>query len=282
VVKDGQGSEQAALQERLSVLGAVVTVTSPSVSHLSRLREIHSGHREAVKDQCRPGESAALVQSSGPAISGRLPDPGPRGVGEPLLAKALAGRNRELLLSLLESLVREWDEAKLPQNQVRQRLTVMTARVSPAFDPLDIEGLMASSQGPGDLAAAWSGLLWASVQEKPVAPDGEHEQMVLAAKTYMESHFTQEITGEQLSKLTGIVPSYLSKLFREAVGQSPVEYVTSLRIQQAKKLLESDSPVMVKDVAQAVGYTDQAYFSRVFKRLVGTWPSEYQASQRAK
>lgn len=72
-------------------------------------------------------------------------------------------------------------------------------------------------------------------------------------------------------------PSYLRHLFREQTGKTLTEYITELRISEAKKLLRSTDDSILS-IALAVGFNDQSYFSKVFQKSVGTSPSRYRAS----
>ena len=58
-------------------------------------------------------------------------------------------------------------------------------------------------------------------------------------------------------------------------GVSPSEYLTKYRIKVAKKLLTDDPDMMVKEVANIVGFKESYYFSKTFKRETGMWPTEF-------
>ncbi len=75
----------------------------------------------------------------------------------------------------------------------------------------------------------------------------------------------------------GYCVDHMRRLFREQVGKTPQEYLSSLRIRSAKKLLASRSVsnYSVSEIATMVGYSDVSYFSRVFKRATGIMPSAY-------
>ena len=73
----------------------------------------------------------------------------------------------------------------------------------------------------------------------------------------------------------GVSQTYLSRLFRKYEDASFNTYLTSLRMEKAKKLLLREEKMYVKDVAEKVGYKDQFYFSRIFYSYTGVRPSEY-------
>ena len=70
--------------------------------------------------------------------------------------------------------------------------------------------------------------------------------------------------------------SQFSVLFKEATGKTFVEYLTDVRIKQAKRLLRTTS-LKTYEIAEAVGYRDPRYFTYVFKRITGQTSSEYRA-----
>lgn len=81
------------------------------------------------------------------------------------------------------------------------------------------------------------------------------------------------VTG--LSKGKIIVKNSLSRLFRRHTNFSFNEYVTNLRIDEAKRLMKEQPGMLLKDIAEIVGYQDQHYFSRIFKSITGITPSEF-------
>ena len=104
----------------------------------------------------------------------------------------------------------------------------------------------------------------------PKAPE-----FVYRVKEYLEKSYHKPITGMDLSQQFGFVPSYISRIFREHFGYSPAHYITMLRIGEAKRLLHAHPALLVKEVALMVGYKDQYYFSKAFKKEVGLWPSDF-------
>lgn len=83
-----------------------------------------------------------------------------------------------------------------------------------------------------------------------------------------------------VKKEFGFVPSYISRLFKRQKGVSPNEYVTKYRIEKAKKLIEENNDLRIKDIADAVGFKESYYFSKTFKRETGIWPTEYSAQDK--
>lgn len=108
-------------------------------------------------------------------------------------------------------------------------------------------------------------------------PDTEEntEALVRRLDLYILEHYTERITTKMLAQEFGLVPSYLSKLFREYKGVTPNHYIQDIRIEKSKEILENCPSIMTKDVAFMVGYVDSSYFSKVFKKSTNMYPSEY-------
>jgi len=93
---------------------------------------------------------------------------------------------------------------------------------------------------------------------------------------YIDTNYHMPISVESLCKQFGFVPRHLNKIFKKYKGVRPTEYLLNLRIQKAKHILQSKPDALVKDVAASVGYHDPHYFSTVFYRATGLWPTEVQ------
>lgn len=94
-------------------------------------------------------------------------------------------------------------------------------------------------------------------------------------REYIYAHLAEPVSIQELCREFGISQTYLSKLFRKYADCSFNKFLTLLRIEQAKKLMQHSSVQLVKDIAAKVGYSDQFYFSRIFTSVVGICPSDY-------
>lgn len=109
--------------------------------------------------------------------------------------------------------------------------------------------------------------------------NGKSQPLWLAI-TYIQEHYTENITLEELSRVTDRNPQYISSIFSKACGMPLKEYIASLRIEEAKRLLRtSSSPINM--IALKTGYQDAKYFSRVFQKHTGQTPRDYRASATA-
>lgn len=94
---------------------------------------------------------------------------------------------------------------------------------------------------------------------------------------YLKNNYKETITNTILSKKFGFVPSYITKIFRMHKGISPSEYLTNYRVEMSKQLMLEQPDLLLKEIAERVGYNDQHYFSKIFKKETGMWPTEYRS-----
>jgi AraC-like DNA-binding protein len=92
---------------------------------------------------------------------------------------------------------------------------------------------------------------------------------------YMSDHFSKKITLSELAQISGNSISYYGKIFKKITGMTPIEYLLSIRITYAKKLLENG--VSVIKTAEMCGFSTLYYFSRTFKNKENISPREYAA-----
>lgn len=98
--------------------------------------------------------------------------------------------------------------------------------------------------------------------------------VIAKAKSYIEENFRKDISLDDVSRTVDISPYYFSKLFKQETGENFIEYLTNIRIENAKKLLHN-RVLSIKNICADTGYSDPNYFSRIFKKSVGVTPTEY-------
>ncbi|HKL98965.1 MAG TPA: AraC family transcriptional regulator [Mobilitalea sp.] len=99
-------------------------------------------------------------------------------------------------------------------------------------------------------------------------------KIVLSTKEYLEAHYAEEISLEDVAEQVNISPQYFSKLIKKNTGFNFIDWLSMLRVKKAKELL-SNSNYTVKEVCFMVGYKDPNYFSRIFKKKIGITPSDF-------
>ena len=95
----------------------------------------------------------------------------------------------------------------------------------------------------------------------------------------MAEHYKENIKVTDLARLVAINVDYLSTVFGKKTGLTPIAYLRNLRIEQAKRLL-LHSKLSVEEIANQTGFTDDAYFIKTFKRLVGQTPSSFRREKK--
>ncbi|KQT10928.1 GlxA family transcriptional regulator [Ramlibacter sp. Leaf400] len=115
-----------------------------------------------------------------------------------------------------------------------------------------------------------SAVAYASLTRGRVAEDA----VVARCQAWAASHYQCESPVAQLVDLSGLAERTFNKRFAQATGMRPLEYIHTLRLEEAKQLLES-TDLPVEAVAREVGYQDGTFFNRLFRRKVTLSPAQY-------
>ncbi len=99
--------------------------------------------------------------------------------------------------------------------------------------------------------------------------------LVKQVQEFIENNFEQSIQVSDLATMVNVTSRTLNRRFQSCVAMRPIEYIQAVRIEQAKRLLESGK-VSIKSLAYQVGYNDISSFTRLFKRATELTPKEYQ------
>lgn len=97
---------------------------------------------------------------------------------------------------------------------------------------------------------------------------------VRMAKAYVENHYAEQVTLEDVARHICLSPTYFSGLFKAETGQGFLNYLQSVRIGEGKRLLRETS-ISIGEIAGMVGYADVKYFSKLFVKETGIKPSAY-------
>ena len=108
----------------------------------------------------------------------------------------------------------------------------------------------------------------------PFADKTHGDQVVIELQTWLEENFSAQLSIEQLARRAAVSVRSLNRRFVTATGVSPIAYVNRLRVEAAKRRLETSS-LNVQEITQQVGYRDARSFSRLFREGTGLSPSEY-------
>lgn len=102
----------------------------------------------------------------------------------------------------------------------------------------------------------------------------EKKQKINSAIEYIAENYNKNIRNDDLAAVTGLSTVYFRKLFKEVMGISPINYVISVRMKKAQKMLQSDYSG-ITDIAYSLGYNNVYEFSKEFKKHIGVSPLNY-------
>ena len=115
--------------------------------------------------------------------------------------------------------------------------------------------------------------------EEPCVQEEENgtNQLVKRAKEYIAEHYMENITLSDTAEILGITGGYLSTLFQKSLQCGFIDYLNRVRIERACCYLEQNY-FKTYEIAYKVGFRDEKYFSKVFKKVMGMSPKEYRMS----
>ncbi|MEI2394769.1 response regulator [Paenibacillus phytohabitans] len=97
---------------------------------------------------------------------------------------------------------------------------------------------------------------------------------------YMNEHYGEDLSLQDLAQYVGLNPTYFSLLFKEQMEISYIKYLTGIRIERAKAMLKEG--YRVNEVSEKVGYLNYRHFTEIFKKMVGTTPGQYRDAHHTK
>ncbi|WP_425349065.1 helix-turn-helix domain-containing protein [Galactobacillus timonensis] len=97
----------------------------------------------------------------------------------------------------------------------------------------------------------------------------------------MDEHYPEKITLNNLAEKFIINKYYLTRLFRNRYDTTIIEYLSAVRINEAKRLLRF-SDLTIEDVGKKVGITDSNYMSRMFSKIEGVSPAQYRKAWKGR
>ena len=105
-------------------------------------------------------------------------------------------------------------------------------------------------------------------------PEEKEQRTIIKITRYIQEHLAEEISLSVLAEKFHLNAQYISQLFKSEISVGFLTYLTSIRMENAKKLLLS-TPLSIAEVAERSGYSDYRVFTKVFKKTEGITPSQY-------
>ncbi|MEK5027577.1 AraC family transcriptional regulator [Paenibacillus sp. FSL M7-1046] len=125
-------------------------------------------------------------------------------------------------------------------------------------------------------------LLYHILQDAHVVQAKDSDAALEYVKTYIEQHYQEELSIEQLAKVAGVSSRHFMRLFKKRYGCSAIDYLAAFRITQAQQLMRTGGEYRLKDIARHVGYPDDLYFRRKFKQISGLPPAAFMRNSKQK
>ncbi len=120
-----------------------------------------------------------------------------------------------------------------------------------------------------------------STEQVGVAPKGKNYDLAARIKTYIDTHYAEELTLAKISEELHISPYYAAHVFKDIMGSSPIQYMIRRRIGEAQTLL-INSEYSATQISTMVGYDNTNYFCTLFSKMVGLSPIRYRTNYHNK
>lgn len=152
------------------------------------------------------------------------------------------------------------------------RLSVAFRSRSPRITPAGASG--------GVRPASWR-LPWFCLADRNralPAPAPKRHPAVGRIRTYIDERYAEPIHLDTLAQIAGLSRYHLLRIYREAEGKTPHDYLQEVRIRRAKDLLDRGSSIV--EAALATGFYDQSHFTNTFRKITGTTPRRYRNNRK--
>jgi two-component system response regulator YesN len=229
------------------------------------------------------------ADASSLTVSAVVPEPGYKDLAARILTSSDSSENRAVsACQQIEQFLNTCRQQKVMPSKVIQYcvrllgdLEYQTANISSTVHDkiADCAELIRNAATQEDLFRNLQDTLSAIFQPESI-PNDDNDQYsteVQQALHYIKENYNKKISLTAVAEHVGLSSGYLCRIFKEETGASINAYINHLRMTKAGELLK-DKNSYIKEVAVSVGFEDQLYFSRQFKRYYGVTPSEYRTT----
>lgn len=203
------------------------------------------------------------------------------------IERSIRQNRLDLLNSELKSIFSQWKNAGYSQVQLEKLLIHLVRGILKQLGCLE-DGVLSAAEMEICIIIAVTNdidmlfndvlqLLGNYIYPQKKAGDSS-EELVLKLEEDIRANLANPINVAYLAEKFNFNPSYIIRVFKKYKGEPPMQYLISLRINEAKRLIGNNQDLDFKSISEVVGYTDPHYFSRVFKNMTGMSPSEYRES----
>jgi len=196
-----------------------------------------------------------------------------------MIQKAMSGNLSDTLKILEEIMVWMAVDYKDDLDKIKSRMIEIYIQVkrdlpeSESFESNFISSLLKIND-KSELEYIFAGKIKELVEGLNEVRDAEMSSLISLALDFIKENYNKNISLDDVAKEINMSYHYFSKFFKESTGSKFSDYISELRIEEAKKLL--GNPINnIKDVCYAIGYNDPNYFSKIFRKMTGLTPTEY-------
>lgn len=192
----------------------------------------------------------------------------------------LNGREATTHWNMVDSFRKKYPHVRLkPEKMLIDEGDIVTAGGVTVY--LDLALYLVGKLGSSELASVCSKILLIDPGRQLQTPyqissfqKSHGDENILLVQKWLDDHFMESVNTLGLTQVSGLTERTFLRRFKKATGDSPVEYLQRLRIEAAKKKLES-SRENVEEITWSVGYEDSSSFRKLFKKQTGLSPREY-------
>ena len=203
------------------------------------------------------------------------------------LAAFILRNQKKLFFNELQTLFASWEVNKYTQYTIEKllkqidwlcRKSLVNQQIPSNDSELEIDEMLSTSENYYILFSNSEFIFSQYFFDNNLDEKSSLKDNINRIENFIRTHYSEQISVNYIADMFNLDVSYLSRTFKSLKGVSPMELIVSLRMERAKELLLSDPNLTIKDVAEVVGYSDQFYFSRIFKIITGVSPSIYKKS----
>lgn len=248
--------------------------------------EERAGGGRAAEERVSGGRLASARSATGRITADRyaaMPD----AQAQQKLGLLFQGGKQAALLDEVGGLIDRWAREGQSQRRVEKALlgmlqsfqaqTLLLSEEEKSHGQYELLNRIYTSAGYGGIKDAFLLLLENLLAANDEPDVDDTKDIANRVERYIKTNYMKPITLEEIAGQFHFTSSYLTKIYKKIKFTTPLKHVISLRMEEAKKLLETRPELSFKEIGAIVGYSDPNYFSRIFRNSTGQSLSEYSA-----
>ncbi len=287
-----EGLSEEFLSRATEIVGKIPVVPSFRIEYLSKLLFMSAGYMnnrlsvDLLNDRLQSGQIQEKIGSYIHQLKGEEPESYPM-EKEKLLLKAVEKGDKEVAQDMLNQLLGHimfstgYDYEQIKARTYGLMVLIGRAATDAGADPeyalsVGDEGMrVISTFESGEQLCLWLSKTANSLMDKIFRyREAPHASLIHRCTEYIDKNYRERITLESLSRVVFLSQAYISRIFHKETGSSFNDYLNTVRVGHSKIMLRKQS-LRIADIALSVGFEDQSYFTKVFKRHTGMTPGHY-------